>query len=398
MEVLIRRLERYFDAKKLTVNVGKMKVMRFRKGGGRQKQVDCGWKGKRIEEVKEFKYLGYTFKKNGKQDGHIKERVKKAYEGHEADSFYVLFLFYLIAAYLMADQGYDVWLGNNRGNIYSRNHTSISPKDKCFWDFSFHELGLYDLPAIIDYVIEITGSSRIFYVGHSQGSTQFFVMISTFPEYNSKIILMGGLAPAAYTSNIRGPVTKLAQLTYLGVWVGEKFGYPEFGSRSNWGKFLASFLCHNEALTQILCKNIFFLIAGFNEEDLNLANFPVIIGHIPAGASWKQFVHYGQGFINPGYFRHFDYGNIQINFEIYNASEPLEYNLESVTTPVALFSSNNDWLATPEDVNMLRKKLPNIVLDYEFSMNSFNHYDFIWGCRAPHLVFDTLLNLMAKYL
>jgi len=60
MKCMIARMERYLDKKGLELNVGKSKIMRFRKGGGREKEVQWSWKGKRIEEVKQFTYLGYV--------------------------------------------------------------------------------------------------------------------------------------------------------------------------------------------------------------------------------------------------------------------------------------------------------------------------------------------------
>jgi predicted alpha/beta hydrolase len=59
-------------------------------------------------------------------------------------------------AYVLANAGYDVWLGNNRGNIYSRKHQTLNPdKDTAkFFDFSFYELGKYDLPANVDYILQ----------------------------------------------------------------------------------------------------------------------------------------------------------------------------------------------------------------------------------------------------
>ena len=36
--------------------------------------------------------------------------------------------------FILHDMGYDVWLGNLRGNGYGRKHTMLNPdKDKQFW-------------------------------------------------------------------------------------------------------------------------------------------------------------------------------------------------------------------------------------------------------------------------
>lgn len=49
--------------------------------------------------------------------------------------------------FYFANKGYDVWLGNNRGVKYCKSHTNENISTKDFFDFSFHELGYYDLPA-----------------------------------------------------------------------------------------------------------------------------------------------------------------------------------------------------------------------------------------------------------
>lgn len=118
-----------------------------------------------------------------------------------------------MTAYLLADQGYDVWMGNARGNTYSRRHIKFNPdgwrwQRKKFWSFSWHEIGIFDLPALIDYVLESTEHSKLHYVGHSQGSTAFFVMCSERPEYNDKIIMMNALAPVAYAKHIKSLVVR----------------------------------------------------------------------------------------------------------------------------------------------------------------------------------------------
>lgn len=75
---ILDRLEGYLDRKRLELNVRKTKIMRFRKGGRRLKKKCWRWKGKEIKKVKEFCYLGYTLQRNGRQEAHIRERIRKA--------------------------------------------------------------------------------------------------------------------------------------------------------------------------------------------------------------------------------------------------------------------------------------------------------------------------------
>lgn len=116
-----------------------------------------------------------------------------------------------ISAYLLADNGYDVWLGNSRGNDHCLNHRTLSVESKEFWDFSFHEIGFFDLPAMIDFVLNRTSSEKLFYVGHSQGTTSVGVLLATRPEYNGKIIQAHLLAPAIIMKNFPHPVGRIIQ-------------------------------------------------------------------------------------------------------------------------------------------------------------------------------------------
>jgi len=76
MKSMMARLEKYLKKKKVELNPDKSKIVRFRRGGGREKKKD--WKGRKIEEIKEIKYLEYVLQKNGGQVAQVKDRGKKA--------------------------------------------------------------------------------------------------------------------------------------------------------------------------------------------------------------------------------------------------------------------------------------------------------------------------------
>ncbi|XP_072949704.1 lipase 1-like [Epargyreus clarus] len=113
----------------------------------------------------------------------------------------------------LANNNYDVWLGNVRGNRYSQRHVYLNPKlDPAYWNFSYDEHGLYDLPATIDYILNKTGAPKLNMFGHSQGNILMWVLLSTRTQYNDKINVATALAPVCYMYHSPPPIGTLARL------------------------------------------------------------------------------------------------------------------------------------------------------------------------------------------
>nr|CAD7433083.1 unnamed protein product [Timema monikensis] len=286
--------------------------------------------------------------------------------------------------------------GNTRGSTYSKEHVSLKSTDNEFWDFSWHESGVYDLPAMIDYVLSRTSQSNLFYIGHSMGTTMFYVMASMRPEYNAKIRAQFSLAPVAFMSNLKSPVIRLMATFEDTLEILMKMvGMHEFLPNSEFLTLVGGVFCNDDAITQKLCDNILFLLCGYDQDQLNTTALPVLLGHIPAGASTNQMVHYAQG-VNSAKFRQFSYGLIK-NLATYGSLTPPDYDLSKITAPVYLHWSDNDWMADPKDVQELNGKLPNVKGSIRVPYAAFNHLDYMWAIDGKTLLYDTVLENMKKY-
>ncbi|XP_066601259.1 uncharacterized protein [Prorops nasuta] len=299
-------------------------------------------------------------------------------------------------AFLLADDGYDVWMGNSRGTTNSKNHTHLPVTSSQFWDFSWHEMGVYDAPAVIDYILDLTGQKQLFYIGFSQGTTQFWILCSLRPEYNEKIKLMTALAPVAYAGHLQGMLKYSSYVAVFFKWLYRFTGFFEFMPNSYMMKSLGYYMCRRQAMTQPICELIEFSIAGFDDSEFDSELMGRYLLFSPAGCSFKQLVHYALSVTNPGHFRPYDNGWWG-NFRTYGSLVPPEYPLGKVTAPIVLYNGLNDYLADPQDVDLLHARLPNVIERFTVTLKTLNHFDFIYGLDIPRIVYEDVLRHMNEY-
>ena len=299
--------------------------------------------------------------------------------------------------FVLADAGYDVWLGNTRGSSYSRTHRDLNPDERQYWQFSWHEIGERDLPTMINYVLMKTGYKKLHYVGHSQGTTAFFVMCNMYPSMKDKIQTMNAMAPMAFTGNLYSPLVRfLAQHSDT---ISKLYQYSadngEMITRDDLMRVAGYERCRSEIRDYELCANMIYLIGGWGSNQLDSEQVDNIMKYSPSSASIFQLAHYAQGVLS-GRFGGYDFGSRK-NQEKYSKSTPPTYDMSMVTGKVALHYSDNDWMAAVVDVDKLGNRLPNIVGKYRVPDNQFTHMDFCWGKDAKRYVYDRVIGVMRRF-
>lgn len=299
-------------------------------------------------------------------------------------------------AYILFDSGYDIWMGNARGNTYSRKHKKISPNSQSFWNFDWHEIALHDLPAMINLVLKRTGKEEVDYIGHSQGTTILLVLTSKVPKFGRKIKSAHLLAPVAYMSNAKAPLAPLgASLFGKPTPLMETFGNTEILSNSRGMELLGLYLC-NDRVALDACASGWFLIGGYNEPNLNRTLLSEVLAITPAGSSLRQVLHFLQEYLS-GKFREWDHGPAK-NMEVYGSKNPPDYPVGNIKVPIYLYYSKNDFLSSDLDVERLYNEMHLEIAKEKYLVPDlkFSHIDYLYGLNSKEVLYDRIVFNLKK--
>ena len=289
--------------------------------------------------------------------------------------------------FALVEQGYDVWLGNNRGNKYSKKSTRFSPASADFWNFSMDQFAFHDIPDSIDYILGTTSQPSLSYIGFSQGTAQAFASLSIHPPLNNKVNLFIALAPAMSPAGLsNGIVDSLVKASPDVLFLA--FGRKSIlSSATFWQSIL-----YPPIFVRLIDTSLSFLFAWSCRNispHQKLAAYP----HLYSFTSTKSVVHWFQIIRNKS-FQMFDDDpsrafSIGASDRYYKVAK---FPTRNIKTPIVLVHGGSDSLV---DIKAMLRELPKHTMAFE--IKHFEHLDFLWAREVDKHVFPHVFHMLKHY-
>lgn len=293
--------------------------------------------------------------------------------------------------------GYDVWIGNNRGNY-------MGSTDR--WEWTFEEMADIDLPAIIEAVLMVTNAVSIVYVGHGQGALQGLLHFSENHTTATFVSHFLALAPTVYLQmqqynwtvlgSIRGDLGALEPLA--ATLSGSSFReYEKPQSKHCWK--------HNEAFCNDCSRDLGGSLMQANhtgeedplqanhtgETDLRKPAYGATCADkfmcLPAGTSSNNIRTFAEGLRMGG-------------MKAYLADRGRPLRLERLPSHLKLsfvVGSQDSYVQTTDVERVIDECTNNSIKLYSV-LEGAGHMDLVWGKDAPTKVYDPFVDwLVAEH-
>ncbi|KAF9732721.1 hypothetical protein PMIN06_002827 [Paraphaeosphaeria minitans] len=285
----------------------------------------------------------------------------------------------------LVERGYDVWLGNNRGNKYSKKSVHCAPTDQAFWNFSMDQFAFHDIPDSIEYILKTTHQPSLSYIGFSQGTAQAFATLSIHPDLNEQVDVFIALAPAmsppGLTSGIVNSFVKTSpDILFLAF--GRKSILP---STTMWQSIL-----YPPIFVRLIDASLHFLF-GWTASNITAHQKLAAYPHLYSYTSTKSVVHWFQ-IIRNGVFQMYDDDAPSLMSNKSKYYKVAKFPTRNIKTPIVLVYGGSDSLV---DINVMLKELPRHTIAKEIP--HYEHLDFLWASSVDQLVFPHVFEALEDY-
>ncbi|KAK4821206.1 hypothetical protein QYF61_015774 [Mycteria americana] len=275
--------------------------------------------------------------------------------------------------FILADAGYDIWIGNSRGNTWSKQHLVLFPKQEEFWAFSFDEMAKYDLLAIIHCIEQKMGQKQLYYICHLQGTTIAFIAFSTMPQLAQMYF---ALAPVATVIFLKFHLKSSHSFLTMGL--------RNKSSESPWcpseGQSLGCSVSMSQVKPIVKCTHFLSELSRCVRSTLPGRDFSTKCNPLVAGS---------------GALRAHDRGACITVFAIdcfpcLQMGPPL-HDVKDMKVPNTIWSGAVHCLADPRDVAFLLPQVRNLV------HHKLDHLDFLLGLNATEVLYQKIVNMMKRH-
>ncbi|KAH7037348.1 Alpha/Beta hydrolase protein [Microdochium trichocladiopsis] len=288
--------------------------------------------------------------------------------------------------FVLLEKGFDVWLGNNRGNKYSKKSVKFPPTSIEFWNFSIDDFAFHDIPDSIEYILNYTKQPSLSYIGFSQGTAQAFASLAVHPKLNDQVNVFIALAPAMSPAGLsNGIVDALIKASPQVLFL--LFGRRSILSAATmWQNIL-----YPPLFVRLIDMGLSFLF-NWNATNISVSQKLAAYPHLYSFTSTKSVVHWFQIIRNKAFQMYDD--DVQSPLSVSTSSKytkVAKYPTRNIRTPVVLVYGGSDSLV---DIKVMLKELPRRTVATEIP--HYEHLDFLWARDVdaqvfPH-VFDALNN------
>lgn len=254
-----------------------------------------------------------------------------------------------------------------------------------FWNYSFDEQALNDLPKAIDYIIEETKIEKVSVVAHSAGCAMVLMMLSAMPEYAdklSKTALFAGFLGLGNDPSANPQLEAMKKAEPLLRDISTLIDLRPFSTPLH---ALTSSLCELGIATSQSCRSDGLAgDSGGHNVNLLVENEGTFTTH--EAAQLLQAATYHKLY-------RFDYGSEKKNMIAYNQTSPPIYDASKIRFKrLSLWQGNTDALVSPADFKSLKSRLEVRVESHYIDPPGryFNHASFLL-----HKNISFLLNIPA---